>query len=121
MTCYGLAGDAMANGEPTAWETVWICVGGGLGALAVVWIALRVKKQIRTRWTSLRPSQKRTTVFVAALALVVLIALSNRGGQDAGTLDLIESGLIIGLLLLYVLFSRAMDALWSRWTRNRRR
>ena len=72
----------------------------------------------RNEWTRLSRLWQVSSILLAFILMFAAIALAERHRPGA----LIFAGSITiaaaALWLLYLLFSRAMDALWSRWQRR---
>jgi hypothetical protein len=49
---------------------------------------------------------------------LAVIVIGNLGQPDSWLFDLVELAALAVLLLLYALFSKAMDALWLRFVKR---
>jgi hypothetical protein len=92
-------------------------ITGVAGVLAFVWAQRRFKQS----WPARPKNQKMQFIAVAVALLIVVTVIHNRKGPDAVFDDCFECAGMLGFVSFYFLFSKSMDALWSRLSRRRGR
>jgi hypothetical protein len=75
----------------------------------------------RSLWNGLSGLWQGSLIILAAAAIFTSVAVAERRHPDSPLLALMVTAMAAMLLLLYILFSRAMDALWSRFQQRRSR
>jgi hypothetical protein len=87
-------------------------IGGAVAAAGFLWH----KGGLRAIWMPLPKMRKARVVVLGIAILAGATALANVGKPKAPFMDMIETTAVVGLLILYLLFSKAMDALWIRFS-----
>ncbi len=82
---------------------------GSLAVIPTLWA-----RGGRDFWKQLSGFWRATTILLAGAVIFATIALATRHQPRSLLLALIGTVVAASLLLLYLLFSRAMDLLWSR-------
>jgi hypothetical protein len=92
------------------------CAGGTV-AVGCWWLWDRV----RHLWPA-APLRTRSLIILAGILLVSIATVACNWKQpEAASTDVLEILLAVGLLLLYLAFAKAIDALWYRFSRRRGR
>lgn len=125
----------MGSGERRLWRVVGamaaVCIviaalckyffvsrSEGIVFLVVGLFVLGGRPDLHRDFQSLSRANRVLLILTIAATGIAVIVIGNFGQPDSWLFDLVELAALAVLLLLYSLFSKAMDALWLRFVKR---